>query len=273
MELRTSVENITPDQAKEYLKCNNINRPVVQTAVDKYANLMERGDWKLNGEALCFTEGGALVNGQHRLLAIIKSGKTIPMLVVRGCEDGSFLTYDQGRSRTAADIFALSDIPNASQMSSCIQKYVKLKAGHSIIKAVGKKGNNKNKATRRELLDLYYQYEVSWKDWFKDAHKWYYKTKLLKAPEVVAYCMYLTKDKGHSNQCVYDFFNGLFTGITDKSSILLLRNKMISDLISKKTMTPQYKQQLFVKAWNAYICNKEMKALNWSDKEGILEIR
>lgn len=60
MELRTNVENITPDQAKEYLKCNNINRPVVQTAVDKYANLMERGEWKLNGEALCFTEGGGI---------------------------------------------------------------------------------------------------------------------------------------------------------------------------------------------------------------------
>lgn len=271
MELKTNVENITPDQAKEYLKCNNINRPVVRTAVDKYANLMERGEWKLNGEALCFTEGGALVNGQHRLLAIIKSGKTIPMLVVRGCEDGSFLTYDQGRSRTAADIFALSDIPNASQMSSCIQKLVKLKSGHSIVKAIGKQSNNNNKATRKELLNLYYQYEESWKHWFKETRKWCYQTKLLKVPEVVAYCMYLEFEKGHSCFNIRDFFDGLFTGITDKSPILILRNKLISDLISKKTMTPQYKQQLIIKAWNAYVRSKEMKALNWSEKEGILE--
>lgn len=271
MELRTSVENITPDQAKEYLKCNNINRPVVQTAVDKYANLMERGEWKLNGEALCFTEGGALVNGQHRLLAIIKSGKTIPMLVVRGCEDGSFLTYDQGRSRTAADIFALSDIPNASQMSSCIQKFVKLKSGHSIVKAIGKQSNNNNKATRKELLDLYYEHEEDWKTWFKKASSWNYQTKLLKVPEVVAYCMYLTLEKEHCSQYVAEFFEGLFTGRINKSPILILRNKLISDLISKKTMTPQYKQQLIIKAWNAYIRNKDLKILNWTEKEGALK--
>lgn len=270
MELRTSVENITPDQAKEYLKCNNINRPVVQTAVDKYANLMERGEWKLNGEALCFTEG-ALVNGQHRLLAIIKSGKTIPMLVVRGCEDGSFLTYDQGRSRTAADIFALSDIPNASQMSSCIQKFVKLKAGHSIVKGIGKQSNNNNKATRKDLLDLYHEHEEDWKTWFKKASSWNYQTKLLKVPEVVAYCMYLTLEKEHCNQYVAEFFEGLFTGRINKSPILILRNKLISDLISKKTMMPQYKQQLIIKAWNAYIKNKDMKVLSWTEKEGILE--
>lgn len=73
--LQGKVETITPDMAREYLKSNSMNRPLNDRTVNLYAQEMRTGNWKLNGEAICFGKNGALLNGLHRLYAIVKSGK------------------------------------------------------------------------------------------------------------------------------------------------------------------------------------------------------
>lgn len=267
-ELTTKVINITPELAKEYLACNRMNRPVVQAAVDKYANLMLRGEWKLNGEAICFAAGGALINGQHRLLAIIKANIPIQMLVVYGVEDNSFFTYDQGRNRSAADIFALSEVPNAAGISSSIQKYFRLKIGHVIAVGESRRGYRKEAATKVQLLEEYKTDKKLWQNVFPQARSWANKAAILRAPEATAIIVYLFKDKKHPQSKIIRFFEQLFEGkgITN-DTILILRNKYIADKMGKSTMTPLHKQQLLIKAWNAYITDKDLKRLYWDGKE------
>lgn len=80
------VERITPEIAKEYMKHNTKNprQRVSRSVVKAYADDMKNGRWQLNGEAIVFDEDGYLKNGQHRLLAVIMSGATVEMAVVRG---------------------------------------------------------------------------------------------------------------------------------------------------------------------------------------------
>src|SRR5207342_2910848 len=58
---------------------------------------------KLSNDALCFAPDGTLLNGQHRLHAVIKSGATITMLIARNMPPQSMTAMDIGATRSAAD--------------------------------------------------------------------------------------------------------------------------------------------------------------------------
>lgn len=86
--LEMVVEKIGPKKAKEYMK-KNVNNPrgtnsLSRSHVERLADDMKAGLWQNNGEAIVFDEDGFLKNGQHRLAAIIKSGVTIEVAVIRG---------------------------------------------------------------------------------------------------------------------------------------------------------------------------------------------
>ena len=101
--LKMSVEKITPEMATAYMK-KNTNNPrgkssLSRRIVKQYAEDMSAGLWQLNGEAIMFDEDGYLKNGQHRLAAIILSGKTVEMCVIRGVANDANI-FDIGWKRT-----------------------------------------------------------------------------------------------------------------------------------------------------------------------------
>ena len=103
--LKMSVETITPEIATEYLKANtkNYRGKLSRAKVIQYAEDMKAGRWELNGEAIEFNEDGVLVNGQHRLAAIVYAKIPIQMAVIRGVKKGVTI-YDIGFNRTVNQI-------------------------------------------------------------------------------------------------------------------------------------------------------------------------
>jgi hypothetical protein len=94
--------------AKEYLTNNHSNRKVKERVATGYRKDMEEGRWEMTGEPIQFAKSGALLNGQHRLLALSWSKiKHLDMFVVRGLPESSQLLMDQGTSRTIADMLKL----------------------------------------------------------------------------------------------------------------------------------------------------------------------
>ena len=102
--LKMLVEKITPEMAANYLKFNTNNyRKLSRAKVIEYANEMKAGRWQLNGEAIEFDEDGTLLNGQHRLAAIVYSKTTVQIAVIRGVKK-DITVYDSGKTRTANQI-------------------------------------------------------------------------------------------------------------------------------------------------------------------------
>lgn len=66
------VVEITPELARQLLSNNKINRKIKPTIVERYAEQMEAGEWKFTGDTIKVDGEGMLLDGQHRLLAIIK---------------------------------------------------------------------------------------------------------------------------------------------------------------------------------------------------------
>lgn len=99
--------DVTPDMAREMIANNSRNRSVNNRLVDRIASSIVAGEWQFNAQPIQVAKDGTLLDGQHRLLACIKAGKSIQVLVVWNAEPASQETMDMGKSRTVADILRL----------------------------------------------------------------------------------------------------------------------------------------------------------------------
>jgi hypothetical protein len=101
------VITIRPQDATAWLKCNRLNRPVRRSHVAFLAQEITNEHWQVNGQAIVIADDEAVLDGQHRLLAIIEAGMPIQSLVVYGISPEAFRTIDTGAVRTSADALAL----------------------------------------------------------------------------------------------------------------------------------------------------------------------
>lgn len=101
------VITITPADATAWLRCNRNNRPVRKRHIEFLAGEITSGNWQVNGQAIVIADDEQVLDGQHRLFAIIEAGKSIQSLVVYGITPEAFKTIDTGQARTGADALCL----------------------------------------------------------------------------------------------------------------------------------------------------------------------
>ncbi len=72
--------------------------------VAQLAHYMKEGHFQLTHQGIAFNEDGELFDGQHRLLAVMKSGVPVQMVVTRGANSLAWTATDIGVKRSFADI-------------------------------------------------------------------------------------------------------------------------------------------------------------------------
>lgn len=113
--ITAKVETITPEIAKTMLGENVNNRRISRDNVNLFAREIRNGEWRFNGEAIKFGKDGRLLDGQHRLLAVIAADKPLTTLVIRGLEDETQQTMDSGKTRTLGDVLTLRGEKNSTR--------------------------------------------------------------------------------------------------------------------------------------------------------------
>jgi len=99
--MRTGTCYVTPETAKEWLTHNkDNNRKLMKGRVEQYANDIKAGKWELNGETIKFNKKGDLIDGQHRLQAVVEAGVACKFLVVWDV-DANLYMIDRGAPRSA----------------------------------------------------------------------------------------------------------------------------------------------------------------------------
>lgn len=124
------VVTITPAMAEDMLGKNTKNRTISKHTVDAYARDMENGEWKFTGEALKFSRDGALQDGQHRLLACIKSQTPFTTLVVYDLSTEAQDLMDTGRGRTVADALSIRGHARANRIAGACRWLHTVKVGN-----------------------------------------------------------------------------------------------------------------------------------------------
>lgn len=107
MSITTTLETITPEIARSYLAKNFKNRRIRNEVVNMLARDILSGNFRTTHQGIAFYEDGTLMDGQHRLSAIIKANKAVDMLVSRGLPKETMTAVDKGTGRSTADVLAI----------------------------------------------------------------------------------------------------------------------------------------------------------------------
>lgn len=104
-EMKVQTVSVTPAQAISWLKMNKFNRPVRTSYIKNLSEAMKRGEWAVTHQPIAIN-GTKLIDGQHRLMAVIASGlPSVKMSVAYDVEADTFDTIDIGIGRKNSDIF------------------------------------------------------------------------------------------------------------------------------------------------------------------------
>ena len=248
---------VTPSFAKELLEANISNRRVKSPVFLQYANDMLHNRWKEDtGELIKISKTGVVLDGQHRLLAVIKSGVSIYFHFAFDLEDNVFDVLDTGSSRNATDVFRVKGIKQENTIPSIISMYNLLVSGK-------KAGIQKNyKSTNAVLIEQYYEDENFWQNIARKSHSYYLAfAKILPPSYIGGFYAYFNKLNEEKSE---EFFNQLATGISiTNDSISLLRNKLMQDKMSLRKMPPTLKIALIIKAWNYFVKGQTVKILKF----------
>ena len=106
MSVKMHKETVTPKKASKWLQQNERNRPCSIHRAKVYAQAIKDGVWKLNGETIKFNCNGDLIDGQHRLHAVVMAGQAVESYILTGLPADAFDTIDGGRKRSNADRLA-----------------------------------------------------------------------------------------------------------------------------------------------------------------------
>lgn len=104
-ELRTEKYLVTPQVATRWLKQNTESnrKPSIRT-IEAYAREMQAGRWQLTHQGIAFNQSGELVDGQHRLHAVVAADVSVEMMVTTGLALEYNSPLDQGYNRSFAHV-------------------------------------------------------------------------------------------------------------------------------------------------------------------------
>lgn len=122
--------DVTPQMAEDFLSRNPNNRSLRSRVINSYARDMASGSWVLNGETVKIASSGQLLDGQHRLSAVVQAGTTVPMIVVGNIAPEVMATVDAGAKRTYADALKLQGEENTSVLAAVTRRAVLWSGGY-----------------------------------------------------------------------------------------------------------------------------------------------
>lgn len=241
---------VTPVLAEVLLKGNKLNRPVSEKNIIFLSNQMRAGTFKRDtGESIKVSKTGNLLDGQHRLLAIIRANIAQQMLVVSELDDDIFSVLDTGKKRNASDVLSINGYKSTVGLSGMVRAI-------KILNSITVNFKQQNAITNSEILEFVKDNEEI-SEIYSFCENYYRKFRSIPPNNLAAIYFILVK-KGYLPEKIEEFMNLYSTGLSlkDDNPIYVLRNKLIIDSQSKSKLSVKNKIALFIHTWNLWTRNK-----------------
>ena len=244
---------ITPQVAQKYLSHNTQNRKESPRNVNFLVDQMKKGLFLENGESIVFDVNNNLTDGQHRLMAILKSGIPYHIPVVRGVQKNTMATYDTGKNRSSIDILNLNGFKNATNLSALVKLIYKYET---------KKSKSSDSFTKNRIEGLTNQQVLNYclqnNDWLqglmRNSANLYSKAKTrVLGVSNLSFIAYVVGGK-EPNEQVYDFMKNIY-GITrtEGTATSYLYSRLNNSKINKEPLNFYWTLGMSLKAWNYFI--------------------
>ncbi|MER5685320.1 hypothetical protein [Streptomyces sp. NPDC002205] len=257
------VLSVSPKLAGQWLKLNTNNRPLSKNTVQQLAAQIQRGEWQLTHQGIAFDEDDVLIDGQHRLAAIVKAGTTVPLTVTHGVPRTAFTVMDTGRKRTGRDALALVGEANATHLAAA------LRGLHLYLQTPNSAWSGGSSVTSNDQLLVVLEKHPGIRDALHHGIALNRACRITVTAATIGWYV-TTETRPDIDQSAWR--EGVVTGALLKSGDprLTLRNTMLS-LAAGRThrRRDDSREHLlyYLKSWNAWVEGRSMKLLRRSPNE------
>lgn len=254
--------HITPRIAKTMLSHNTGNRPLRKAVVQRYTTDMKNGDWQDNGDPIRFDTNGRLIDGQHRLEAVILSDTPIDAWVLRGLKPETQKTMDQAAPRSLADWLKFKGEANVSRLATLTM----LDARWNTLGPTYAFGEGRRKMTRSQFARFFDEHADELRDALPRGRKYARRSGNLLSDNV---CALLWLEFSKISRSDADIFFVRFSegsNLGEGDPILVLRRALIRAKTLKEEglqSSTRFKVALTIKAWNKYRQGLPARSLSW----------
>jgi hypothetical protein len=201
---------------------------------------------------------GKLVDGQHRLHAIVKSGIPTPVLVFENVPPETFSVLDTGKRRSGGDVLALSGERDTTLLASTVRHVHLFRAVPS-----GSWVGSGSRISNDEVLDIFRAHPQEFREAVRQGRILSQEIGLIPTAASTAY--FLTVESAPVAR-IDDWVKGLVTGANltpDDPRLALIKTiRSLREGMSKRRRTDTRGHiGLYVKAWNAWVTGKPVKSL------------
>lgn len=258
---------VTPKMAEEWLKKNKSNRPIRKNWVTFLAQQMASGSWMSDtGETIKFDKGGNLIDGQHRLSAVVQAKKSVELEVKENMDKRVMEVIDTGKSRSSTDLLAMAGFISAAKLAAAAKFILLFKLGKYSDATTGTvAGARTVNVSNQDILKFVKQNQDELHKIINKAQLYYLKFRYLPQSQLSGlYYTFMHIDKKRAE----DFFDKLSIGanLNSDNPIFLLRERLLRDSTQKRKMSMREKVALVVVSWNYYRQNKKINALVFTSK-------
>jgi hypothetical protein len=254
--MKVQVQNIGPSEASALLARNVSNRPLRPRYIESLARQMLDGYWQLVGDPIRVADNGRLLDGQHRLHAILASGTTHQFVMVEGLNDRAQLAMDSGIRRLFSDILQMSGEANCTTLASVTRMALMRDLGYSYTEMASggmKFGSGQLQAT----LDRYPEL----RDAAREGHSCFQSIKVPGSFMGFGWWQFGQIDREDRDEFYRRVRDKDFSGPNDPVSRLY--TTILEAAASSRDIPRVTKFALLVKTWNFYRDGVEVKNLRW----------
>lgn len=271
--MKISQVTVTPRIAKSWLERNTFNRKISVSTVEKFAADMKSGMWVENGESIKFNGDGTLIDGQHRLMAIVKSGETQRLIVIKGLDKKVFSTLDTGKKRNLPDVLSIAGEKkyelDLATLTRLVYDYHRF--GLQEMFTPAGKTNSHFAANNQEYLSFFNSTPEIKKSLEITLNLSNTKNCVI-TRSIVAFTYYVLKDKDEQQALLFLGKLIIGEGLTKNDVIYKLREKLFYYKFKKLALSRKILMALIVKTWNYWRTNHSPKSLMANEKTQIPEI-
>lgn len=254
-QIRVELRLITPEIAADFLRSNDGNyRAMRNPHKRKMVADMVSGDWSFTNATIAFDVDGRLVDGQHRLGAIVESETSQWLLVVFGMPSGSQSNpaIDTGARRSVATHLQNKGVGNSNVVAAAARLLYRLKDGRAT-----------RAGSTREASDTKVARMIANTPSISDAVAATVSCKKIATPSVMAawYWIASKENLGLANECV-----GILSGAIESSTVhpfAKCREVFLQSLANKKALGMKADVQLryLMSAWEKALTGTTAKLL------------
>ena len=246
-------ELITPKKANDFLEKNINNRPISKMEVNRWIEVIHRGNWIMEAGTISFDTDGNLIDGQHRLTAISKSSVGVKANVQYGCTPESKYAIDTGRPRFRSQVLTMMDVKHAKLISSAICEVI-------LYERTGLIGDNKIKIENLDMRNRHDQDPENWQRAVSVSRKSHGLLTSHVSPSTLVTMAYLFNRQDLTKSLQF------FRQLSDDEAACQTIRKLRQRLMNLSSRHNQRAMWYFTLAWDSFTNEPELKVFPKPEK-------